>query len=283
MNAREIAAALGGATLEARNWRCRCPVHDGVSLCLRDSQDRLLVYCWAGCKTPAILAKLRQRGLLDNSAVATKRRLEPRPRPVETSHVELAGRIWRESVDPRGTLVERYLAGRSAPLPARGEEAIRYHPRCPFKGERVPALVALLRDICTNEPCGIHRTALLPDGSDRDRSRGKAMLGQAAGAAIKISPDDEVTLGLGIAEGIETSVAVINIGWRPVWAAASAGAIAEFPILTGIEALTIFADRDANGVGQRAARVCARRWGEADQLAMIRMPRDEGTDWADPA
>jgi len=47
----------------------------------------------------------------------------------------------------------------------------------------------------------------LPDGSDRDREAGKAMLGRATDAAIKLAPDDEVTFGLGIAEGIETALA----------------------------------------------------------------------------
>jgi hypothetical protein len=130
-------------------------------------------------------------------------------------------------------------------------------------------MIGLLRDIRTDEPCGVHRTALLPDGSDRDRVLGKAMLGRASGAAIKISPDDEVTLGLGITEGIETAVAIILSGWRPVWAAASASGIAQFPVLSGLEELTVFADCDPNGVGQRAAEQCSRRWIESGRLAAI--------------
>jgi hypothetical protein len=128
-------------------------------------------------------------------------------------------------------------------------------------------MVALLRDIRTNEPCGIHRTALLPDGHDRDCVLGKAMLGRASGAAIKISPDDEVTLGLGITEGLETGIAIIGSGWRPIWAAASASGIAQFPLLSGLEELTIFADRD--DVGQQAAQKCAQRWRDADRLVTI--------------
>jgi hypothetical protein len=277
VNAREIAVALGNATREGRNWRCRCPLHDGAGLYLRDGQDKLLVYCWAECKREAILAELRRRGLLDDDPVAPKRRSEPRLEPAKTSHVDLALKIWGEGANPRGTLVEPYFRTRGSALWDRAEEAIRYHPACPFKGERVPSIVALLRDIRTDEPCGIHRTALLADGSDRDRARGKAMLGRAAGAAIKLCPSDSVTLGLGIAEGIETGAAVISIGWHPVWGAASAGAIAQFPVLSGIEELTIFADCDANGVGQRAAQQCLQRWREVGQLAAIRPTPDGNT------
>jgi len=271
MNAQEIAIALGNATREGRNWRCRCPLHDGASLYLRDGQDKLLVYCWGECKREAILVELRRRGLLDGNPVAPKPRPEPRLELAKTPHVDLALKIWRESVDPLDTLVEPYFRGRCSALWDRAQEAIRFHPACPFKGQKTPAMVALLRDIRTDEPCGIHRTALLADGSDRDRARGKAMLGRAAGAAIKLCPDDEVILGLGITEGIETAAAVINIGWRPIWSAASAGAIAQFPVLPGIEELTIFADCDANGVGQRAAQQCLQRWHEAGQLAAIRL------------
>jgi Toprim domain len=276
--AQEIAAALGNASREGRNWRCRCPIHDGVSLYLRDGRDSLLVWCWAGCKTSAILGELRQRGWLDDRstestamvkfAISHGDHSKPYAKPADTSNVEAALRLWDESIDPRGTLVERYLIGRGLTLPPRrGDGAIHFHPRCPFKSERVPAMVALFRDIRTDEPCGIHRTALLCDGGERDRKRGKAMLGRASGAAIKISPDDEVILGLGITEGIETALAIIGSGWRPVWAAASAGGIAQFPILSGPEELTIFADRD--GTGQKAAQECGRRWREADHLVTI--------------
>jgi hypothetical protein len=96
------------------------------------------------------------------------------------------------------------------------------------------------------------------------------MLGRAAGAAIKLCPDDEVTLGLGLVEGIETGLAVISLGWRPIWAAGSAGGMAQFPVLSGIEELTIFADNDKNGVGQRAAKQCAERWRDAGCLVTIR-------------
>jgi hypothetical protein len=237
-------------------------------LYLRDGHDKLLVYCWGGCcPASAVLVELRKRGLLDH---CHDRPVHPSP-PQRHSHSDIsrapANRIWAETVDPRDTLVECYFTGRGFTFPHRGEEAIRFHPHCPFKGERVPTMVALLRDTRTNEPCGIHRTALLPNGHDRDRVLGRAMLGRASGAAIKISPDDAVTLGIGIAEGVETALAIILSGWRPVWAAASASGIAQFPLLSGIEELTIFADRD--GVGQQAAQKCAQRWRDADRLATI--------------
>jgi hypothetical protein len=95
--------------------------------------------------------------------------------------------------------------------------------------------------------------------------------------AIRLSPDDAVTLGLGLVEGVEDGLAVLLSGWSPVWAAADAGALAKFPVLDGIEALTIFADADA--AGMNAATECAARWTEAGAEARISPPvrtRDVG-------
>ena len=39
--------------------------------------------------------------------------------------------------------------------------------------------------------------------------------------------------------------------------------MAKFPVLSGIEALTIIADNDLNGAGERAAAAVASRWREA--------------------
>jgi hypothetical protein len=91
-----------------------------------------------------------------------------------------------------------------------------------------------LRSI-TAEPRGVHRTFVNADAISR------MMLGRQG--AVRLSPDEDVTFGLGITEGVEDALAVLlAAGAVPVWAVASAGGISRFPILHGIEALTIFAD-----------------------------------------
>jgi putative DNA primase/helicase len=67
--------------------------------------------------------------------------------------------LWSEAVSARGTLGEQYLKSRQLALPDQHEEVLRFHPSCPFgKGLRLPCMVALYRDITTNEPKAIHRT-----------------------------------------------------------------------------------------------------------------------------
>ena len=79
---------------------------------------------------------------------------------------------------------------------------------------------------------------------------------------VRVSPDEDVTHGLGIAEGVEDALAILASGWEPVWAATSAGMIERFPVLPGIECLTIFADND--GAGVTAAQACAERWADRE-------------------
>ena len=67
-------------------------------------------------------------------------------------------------------------------------EAIRFHADCPFERERFPAMVCLVRNIISNKPQAIHRTALAADGIGIKRN-GKTFrmsLGVIAGGAIRI-------------------------------------------------------------------------------------------------
>jgi hypothetical protein len=61
-----IATALEGRR-EGRHWRCRCPIHGGRSLLVRDGDaGRILVFCHGGCEAGEVLVELRRSGVLDN-------------------------------------------------------------------------------------------------------------------------------------------------------------------------------------------------------------------------
>ena len=67
----------------------------------------------------------------------------------------------------------------------------------------------------------------------------------------------------------------------PAWALGDAGGIAAFPVLSGVEAITILADNDNSGTGQRAAETCARRWVAAGREARVLLPHKIGADFND--
>ena len=88
-------------------------------------------------------------------------------------------------------------------------------------------------------------------------------LGEISGGAIKLDPDEDVTQGLCIGEGVETCLAGRQMGYRPVWAVLNKNGVADFPVLPGIDGLTIFGERDERAQSEKAIRSCADRWLEA--------------------
>jgi hypothetical protein len=190
-------------------------------------------------------------------------RSNPPRRHYQQDTTKAASDIWRDSVDPRGTVVERYLlAERGLSLPDElAGEVIRFNSALFFEGRRVPGMVALLRDVHTDEACGIMRTFFVEQG----RKLMRKALGRAGNAAVKLDADANVTEGLHICEGVETGVAAMIAGYRPIWALGSAGAIGKFPVLGGIEALTILTEQNDGGANARAVAEVSQRWHDADR------------------
>jgi hypothetical protein len=138
-------------------------------------------------------------------------------------------------------------------------------------------LIALCSGIRDNVPSAIHRTALTPDG----QKLGRRTLGPKTGCAIKLSVDADVTIGLAIGEGLETVLAGMALGFCPAWSVCDAASVGNFPLLSGIEALTIFVDRDKNGTGYRRALECSNRWTSFGREVRRVIPARVGDDMAD--
>ena len=158
------------------------------------------------------------------------------------------------------TPAETYLKGRGLADP--GCDDVLYHPDlADFETTRGWAgMVAVVRDNAGAPTGGIHRTFLLDDGSAK-APPGKKMLGSVAGGAVRLAPlpDDG---RLGIAEGIETALAVTAIFGLPVWAALSADGLRRWQWHEGVQHVTIFAD--AGDAGIQAAATLADRLNEAN-------------------
>jgi putative DNA primase/helicase len=187
-------------------------------------------------------------------------------------------KLWREAEPPQGTPVETYLAGRGLKLPDNSGHALRFHPACPRGEARLPAMLGLMSGIVTGRMLGVHRTFLSADGRAKATVEpNKMMLGRAKGAVLKLSPDEDVSLGLALTEGIEDALAVLDSGFAPVWACLSAGTMANFPVLGGIEALTLFADNDT--AGAEAAAAFVERWRAAGKQARVVAPPNPFKDF----
>jgi hypothetical protein len=255
MDARAITIALGGRWC-GRYGLAPCPAHDDrdPSLKVKDDQrksDGIDLHCFAGCEWRDVKAALKQRSLIGDNG--EWRKPPPKKSAAEKDadegrrRIEFALAIWKQSVPLRDTLGERYFIEQRK-LDIRKLDL----SHCIRWNETARAVIALMRHPMTDTPRGIHRTLLNEDGTKRERK----MLGRQG--VVKLTPDEDVTLGIGITEGVEDGLAVLLSGWAPIWAATSANALAKFPIFHGIESLTVFADADS--VGLEAAQVCVDRW-----------------------
>ncbi len=173
--------------------------------------------------------------------------------------------IWHNSVDPRGTLVEKYLwdhRGLRLPDDVAGR-VIRFHGSLWFdKDSRLPGMICLFRSIKTDEPCGIHRTFL-----DRDTAQkiDRRMFGIAKAAAIKFDAIDAGE-GLTCGEGIESCMTAREGGLGRVWALGSSGAVGTLPVLA-IPEITLLQENDATS--RRDTGTCARRYLKAGKPVTI--------------
>jgi putative DNA primase/helicase len=300
MTAAQLTRALGGRW-HGRYGTARCLVHDdrSPSLSIVDGKEGPVVTCFAGCDWREVRAELRRRGFVDDGIRLHQRAPDrnfdrPKdtksPKPAEgrvgitdTEDTTRALAIWAEAKQ-LGDIALKYCISRGISelsLPDI-DGVLRFHPHCPFgRGERHPCIVALWTDAITNQAQAIHRTALTPDG----KKLGRMSLGPTAGCVLRLWPDELVTLGLVIGEGLETVLAAATrIEHRgtllqPAWAVGDAGHLAKFPVLAGIAALTILVDHDE--AGQRAARECRERWLAAGREVTALIPNDFGQDFND--
>ena len=117
------------------------------------------------------------------------------------------------------------------------DETLGFHPSFTLNGEQMPCMLALVRNVATDAPQALHRTFLTTDQKPQRVER--KSLGPIAGGAIKLSLDGDVTHGLLIGEGIETTLsASLLLKFRPASSVLSRSGIAKFPVLTGIECIT---------------------------------------------
>jgi putative DNA primase/helicase len=289
MTAADIAHALGGARREGRAWRCRCPLHNGRSLTLRDGDGGcVLVKCWGGCDRRDVLAELRRRGLLDGRTIDYRR---PSPRTSKREDAARTARalaIWREARPAVGTVVEKYLWSRGILLDA-WPAALRFHPACPRPRDEIgnfrpplPAMVAMVEHV-QRGPVAVHASYLRPDGSgkaDIPKEQQKASFGPIKGGAVRLGIP-RAGQWLAVGEGIETTLSVGAACAMPGWAAVSAGGIRSLVLSREATHVIICADHDASGVGERAARDAAARWLAEGRRVKLALPPRAGIDFND--
>jgi putative DNA primase/helicase len=227
-------------------------------------------------------------------------REHPAPRPMAGSDsawtpppaakTAKAMELWAECIPDTGCIAD-YLQSRG--LSGGVPDDIRFHPSLPYLDgteddgaqsvRRFPAMVAKVRR-SDGTDAGVHRTYLALDRPGKaDVQTPKKMLGPTKGAAVHLGRFDSAEGILAITEGIETGIAVQEATDLPVWAALSVAGMKnlEMPSYDHLT-LYIFADNDAGGSGQDAARALTERYAEKGRVTVhILIPPTPDTDWLD--
>jgi|AntDeeMinimDraft_6_1070357.scaffolds.fasta_scaffold10393_2 putative DNA primase/helicase len=164
---------------------------------------------------------------------------------------------------------------------------LKWHPSLPYfeGGEKTgsfPALVGALR-----WPNGsvetFHATYITHDGTGKAPVLSpKKILGKRSetihGCAIRLTG---VGKTIGICEGIENALAVMQMCKIRCWAAYSSAAMAEFVPPEGVTDVAIFPDADKNFVGQHAATTLAVKLSNKGYRVKIAPFLDLGMDYND--
>jgi putative DNA primase/helicase len=176
--------------------------------------------------------------------------------------------------------VDRWLQARSV--------GMQDYPKCLRAGMRVrhsgppvtyhPAMLAMVTD-ASGKPATIHRTYITADGKKApvDKVRMFCAGGVPPGGAVRLAPEAPV---LGVAEGIETALAAMQMFGIPTWAALSDSGVEKFDPPAETQRLVIFGDNDPHFAGQRAAYGLAARVARTLEVE-VRIPEKSGADWND--
>jgi phage/plasmid primase-like uncharacterized protein len=206
--------------------------------------------------------------------------------------------VWHKSVPltaEEGAPGRLYLQKRGIEvIPA--SSRLRCHPGLGYYEERngrserigkYPCLIARYTDN-RDALLSLHRTYLSHDGSKAsvmDPRKAMRFAGPVLGGCVRLSPAD---WEVGIAEGIETALAVQQRAEMPVWATLSATFLEHWIPPEGVRNVIIWADKDRSGRGQEAARTLKQRLEARGIAAQINLPPGfvprgrKSIDWADP-
>lgn len=177
--------------------------------------------------------------------------------------------------------VRLYLRGRGLPA----SKALMYHPAVRYYDDgkslgEYPAMVAKF-SLPTGEGATLHLTHLTEKGEKADVPSVKKFLPVARemkGGSIRLT---EIYSHIGLAEGIETALAVMRDYQMPCWATGTAGMLESFVPPEGVKEVSIFADNDVNYAGQKSAYVLAHRLSMSGYRATVTVPQEINTDFAD--
>jgi putative DNA primase/helicase len=283
-----ICSALGINIGDGRH--CACPIcgpgKTGDRFRFADQQGKGNYYC-SGCGTGDGWKLLMEVLHIDfKQAVQEVEKIIGIVKPVkhqpeEKITPEVLREIFKTSHPVRkDDAVHKYLT-------TRGISQIPHSLRCtskcwePETKKHQRAMLAVF-SLPTSEAVTMHRTFIDNEGHKLDIDKPKKMLPTLkpmTGGAVRLF---EHTGQIGIAEGIETALAVHEMYAIPCWAALSAPLMEGFKPPVDVKEVIVFGDRDITYTGQKSAYTLANRLHIHDKIKVsVEFPKLTCNDFLD--
>lgn len=302
-----------GQAMDKYPQHVRCPVHgssgtdDGFRLfdTWRDNGAGICNTC--GPKTNGISMLAWVKGLsfadtlsllfdeLDGPGAVVLPAARPNPVTVErdrrVQHAEdqkLANairKVWQASlaVDHRRAEPARLYFARRGLTIYNNPQVMRFHPALPYaeNGEvlgRYPALVFRVVD-AQGRSVTLHRIYLDDGGNKAPVAKPKKLMAYPrgvrtlSGGVIRLAPAGPT---LGVAEGPETGLAIMQATGMPVWPAISASLMRKVEVADNdVSRVVAWLDKDANEAGRFAGvALCQRMWAQGVRAGAMVPPLD---------
>jgi len=226
-----------------------------------------------------------QRAELARQVMAASVEREAQQREQRAVNERRIAQVWVQSVplvpgDPCTLYLKRRGLGGMWPLP----EVLRFHRGLTYwhGAEMLGTFPAMVAPIMSpgGRMLALHRTYLTADGRKADVPSPKKLTGTAGPLTGACIPLHKPARGcIGIAEGIETSLAAWCASGVPTVASYCAGNLAAWRWPANVQRLVIFADADK--AGRDAAGALRSRALAARLRCDVLTPTTDGADWCD--
>lgn len=211
--------------------------------------------------------------------------------------IEGIRRIWNATLSldaPEALPARLYLRRRWVGTLGLPIQEVRFHPRLyrslpDDKHEYLPAMVGIIR-----RPDGkvstVHRMWVTPDGRKAPGDEPRMMYPVPPshpldGSAIRL--DEAIGPVINVCEGFETALSVRSLTGQPTWSCVSTWGLSNVVLPAHVRVVTVWADRDRSGDGEKAAARLVERLRAEGRQAMMFLPPfpiadgAKGVDWND--
>jgi len=239
---------------------------------------------------------------LDGKSVQAGPIYLPEKKPVDETKLRAwLNRIWGEALALDHTMsypARAYFSYRRVLRSAFAARDIRFHPNLNYKGKggvllgTYPAILCLVRNN-SGAPVGIHRTFITKGGlkveiGDGHKARKLTPTVSQESKGRVIRTNEPVAGVLGIAEGLETALSVLEARSFPVWPGLSNTMLQSFVPPTGVHTVINFLDKDRNKASENSGEIVKENLTPRGIRVINLLPPTpildtdpKGVDWAD--